>query len=78
MLDRLGSLKPREVIQALLRAGFYIHETAGSHVQLKHPDRAGRVTVPNHQRFDIPRPIVKSIIKQAGLTNEQFAELLKR
>jgi len=73
---RFGSLKPREVLRALLKAGFYVHETTGSHVQLKHPDKPGRVTVPNHQGFDLPKPIVKSIIRQAGLTNDEFSQLL--
>jgi predicted RNA binding protein YcfA (HicA-like mRNA interferase family) len=77
MPPRLGSLRSREVIRALQKAGYYIHETSGSHVQLKHPEKRGRVTVPNHQRFDLPRSIVKSIIKQAGLTNEQFAAQLE-
>ncbi len=76
MAARFGSLKPREVLRALLKAGFYVHETTGSHVQLKHPDKPGRVTVPNHQGFDLPKPIVKSIIRQAGLSNEEFAKLL--
>jgi predicted RNA binding protein YcfA (HicA-like mRNA interferase family) len=71
-----GSLKPREVLRALLKAGFYVHETTGSHAQLKHPDKPGRVTVPNHQGFDLPKQIVKSIIRQAGLTNEEFWRLL--
>jgi len=76
MAARIGSLKPREVIRALQRAGFYIHEQSGSHAQMKHPTKPGRVTVPNHQGFDLPRPIVKSIIRQAGLTNDEFVALL--
>ena len=43
---------------------------------MKHPGKPGRITVPNHQGFDLPRPIVKSIIRQAGLTNDEFAALL--
>jgi predicted RNA binding protein YcfA (HicA-like mRNA interferase family) len=64
------------VVRALQKAGFYIHETTGSHVQLKHLTKPGRVTVPNHQGFDLPKSIVKSIIRQAGLTNEEFLNLL--
>jgi len=76
MAARFGNLKPREVLRALLKAGFYVHETGGSHVQLKHPGKPGRVTVPSHQGFDLPKSIVKSIIRQAGLTNEEFSRLL--
>jgi len=75
-MSRFGSLKPRDVVRALQNAGFYIHEQSGSHVQLKHASRPGRVTVPNHQGFDVPKAIVKSIIRQAGLTNDEFAALL--
>jgi predicted RNA binding protein YcfA (HicA-like mRNA interferase family) len=76
MPPKLANLKPREVVRALQRAGWTIHETSGSHVQLKHPVKPGRLTVPYHERFDLPKHIVKSIIRQAGLTNQQFFDLL--
>jgi len=78
MAPKLANIKPRELVRALQGAGFEIHETTGSHVHLKHPARAGRVTVPYHERFDLPKHIVKSVIRQAGLTNEQFFDLLKK
>lgn len=76
MPPKLTNLRPREVVRALQKAGFYIHETSGPHVQLKHPSKPGRVTVPWHERFDLPPHIVKSILRQAGLTNREFFELL--
>jgi len=78
MSPKLSNLKPREIIRVLEKAGYYIHETGGSHVQLKHPSRPGRVTVPYHERFELPKHIVKSIIRQAGLTNKEFFDLLKK
>jgi len=76
MARKLASLKPREVVRALEKAGFFIHETSGSHVHLKHYHKPGRVTVPYHERFDLPKHIVKSILRQAGLTNQEFFRLL--
>jgi predicted RNA binding protein YcfA (HicA-like mRNA interferase family) len=76
MARKLASLKPREVVRALEKAGFFIHETSGSHVHLKHLRKPGRVTVPYHERFDLPKHIVKSILRQAGLTNQEFFRLL--
>ena len=72
-----SNLQPRQIIRALQKTGFYIHEVSGSHVPLKHSFKPGRVTVPYQERFDLPKHIVKSIIRQAGLTNEEFLELLK-
>jgi len=77
MGPKLANIKPKDMIRALQKAGFHIHETSGSHVHLKHTTKPGRITVPYHQRFDLPKSIVKSILRQAGLTNKQFFDLLK-
>jgi predicted RNA binding protein YcfA (HicA-like mRNA interferase family) len=51
----------------LLAAGWQHVATKGSHYQLKHPSRPGRVTVP-HPKRDIPLGTLRSIEKQAGIT----------
>jgi predicted RNA binding protein YcfA (HicA-like mRNA interferase family) len=50
----------------LVAEGWYEVARKGSHVQLKHPSRKGRVTVP-HPRKDLPAGTVKSIERQAGI-----------
>jgi predicted RNA binding protein YcfA (HicA-like mRNA interferase family) len=76
MSRRIPALKPRKVLQALSKAGFFIHHTSGSHHVLKHPEKAHlRVTVPYHNK-DLKRKTLSSIIEQAGLTNEEFLYLL--
>jgi hypothetical protein len=45
--------------------------------QLRHPGKAHlRVTVPRHDRFDLPKPILRSILRQAEITVEEFPKLL--
>ena len=78
MPPKFGNIKPKEVIRALEKAGFSVHEVSGSHVQLKHAQRPGRITVPYHERFDLPKHIIKSIIRQAGLSNKEFFDLLEK
>jgi predicted RNA binding protein YcfA (HicA-like mRNA interferase family) len=76
MSRRLPSLKPREVLQALRRAGFFVHHASGSHYVLKHPDNpARRVTLPYHSN-DLKRGTLLSIIDEAGLMVEGFIDLL--
>jgi predicted RNA binding protein YcfA (HicA-like mRNA interferase family) len=76
MSRRLPAVKPKEVLRALGRAGFIIHHTSGSHHVLKHPAKANlRVTVPFHNK-DLKRRTLGSIIEQAGLTTEEFRDLL--
>jgi predicted RNA binding protein YcfA (HicA-like mRNA interferase family) len=76
MSQHLPALKPAKVLRALQRAGFYIHHIKGSHYFLKHPDKPGiRVTLPFHNT-DLKRRTLTSIIDQAGLSVQQFLELL--
>ena len=58
----------------LEKAGFVLHHTTGSHAQLKHVRVGLRVTVPMHGG-DLPRGTVHAILRQAGLSVEQFLAL---
>ena len=76
MPPRLPVLKAREILRALERAGFFVHHSSGSHAQLKHPAKPNfRVTVPRHPG-DVPPVILRSILKQADLSLEEFLALL--
>ena len=56
----------RQILKELKKDGWYIVNQEGSHIQLKHPTKRGKVTVPNHKR-DLPINTERSIYKQAGL-----------
>jgi predicted RNA binding protein YcfA (HicA-like mRNA interferase family) len=56
----------REVIRRLKADGWYQIAQRGSHVQFKHPEKGGRVTVP-HPRKSLPLKTLASIEKQAKL-----------
>ena len=76
MSRHLPSLKPREILRALSRSGFAIHHVAGSHYILKLEGRPElRVTLPWHGK-DLKRKTLTSIIDQAGMTVEEFLDLL--
>lgn len=76
MGDKLPVLKPDGVVRALLRGGFYIHHQTASHARLLHSKRAElRVTVPIHSK-DTPPSLLKRILKQADLSEEEFRRLL--
>ena len=58
----------KEVLKMLHKNGWeeVPNRTKGSHVQLKHSSKPGKVTVPMHSG-DIPPGTLNSILKQAGL-----------
>ena len=47
--------------------GWYLVTVRGSHRQLKHPEKVGRVTVAGKSRDDVAPGTLNSILKQAGL-----------
>ena len=73
MAGKLPALKPKLIIRALERNGFYVHHTTGSHYILK-KDKL-RVTIAYHNE-DLRPSALKAIIEAAGLTVEQFLDLL--
>lgn len=74
-MTRLPTLSARKLVQALARAGFVLDRQQGSHLILKHPAKRLTTCVPEHGR-DVKRALVKLILKQAGLTEEDFQKLL--
>jgi predicted RNA binding protein YcfA (HicA-like mRNA interferase family) len=67
---------PRQVVAALQRAGFSVHHQTGSHLVLRSPGPPPRRTVvPMHGR-DLKRGTLRAIIREAGLTIEEFVALL--
>lgn len=76
MSRRLPALTSRKVSRALERAGFVLHRVRGSHFFFIHPERPEVLVVVPHHGGDLRTGTLRSIIKQAGLTEEQFLALL--
>ncbi|MGY4689124.1 type II toxin-antitoxin system HicA family toxin [Salibacterium sp. K-3] len=62
----MKSYSSKEILKILEDDGWYITNIKGSHHQLKHPTKPGKVTLP-HPKKQLPTGTVKSIFKQAGL-----------
>jgi predicted RNA binding protein YcfA (HicA-like mRNA interferase family) len=75
-MPKLPRVNAREMVQALLRAGFYEDHQEGSHLALYNPTTNRWVTVPRHPGDLGPR-LTHKILVQAGLSPEQFRGLLK-
>jgi predicted RNA binding protein YcfA (HicA-like mRNA interferase family) len=74
---RLPVVSGRCTIQALTRAGFVADRITGSHYVLAFPgDPTRTVTVPVHAGRDLKPGTLRSIIRQAGLTVDEFVALL--
>ncbi|MCQ1537772.1 type II toxin-antitoxin system HicA family toxin [Methanocalculus taiwanensis] len=74
-MPKLPILSYLEVIKALNKIGYSVDHQTGSHIilrQEKEPHR--RLTIPNHK--EISKGTIQSIIRHAGLTKDEFIQLL--
>lgn len=77
MAGRLPVAKGREVVRALGKAGLVTGWIAGSHYLLTFPaDPTRSVTVPVPPGRDLKPGTLRAVIRQAGLSVEEFTELL--
>lgn len=74
-MSRLPCVSGREVVKALEKVGYAIDHQRGSHITLRHVDPPNRrITVPDHR--EVAKGTLRAIIRQAGLTPDEFKGLL--
>jgi len=75
-VTEITSLSYRKVINALQRAGFVVVRQKGSHIRLQKrtKEKVIKLTVPAHTT--IKKTTLNRIIKDAGLSVEEFKGLL--
>jgi predicted RNA binding protein YcfA (HicA-like mRNA interferase family) len=76
MSPRLPRITASELLRALRRSGWQVARQQGSHAQLTHPNRLGRVTIPTHAGETVKPFILSSVLDQAGLTADELRSLL--
>ena len=70
-MPKLRPAKPVEVKRLLEKLGFRFLRQSGSHAVYRHPN--GRwTTVPIHAGKDVAKGTLRNIIKDTGLTVEEF------
>ena len=72
----LPRITGHEVVRALGKLGWVVVVQKGSHAQLKHPSRGGRVTIPLHSGETIGPGLLRSILNQAGITVDELRSVL--
>ncbi len=73
-MSRLPRISGRDCVKALDKVGFYLKRQHGSHLILRRDNPFAQVVVPNHKELD--RGTLRSIIRQAELSVDEFVRLL--
>jgi predicted RNA binding protein YcfA (HicA-like mRNA interferase family) len=70
----LPRISGRDCVAALSRAGFHQIRQRGSHIIVRRDTPFSQLSVPDHRELD--RGTLRAIIRQAGMSVEQFEALL--
>jgi len=73
-MSKLPVVSGQDCVKALEKIGFYFKRQEGSHIVLRRDDPFSQVIVPNHRELD--RGTLRAIIRQAGISVDEFAKLL--
>ena len=71
----LPVLPGERVVRALTNCGFEVVRVRGSHHVLRHPDGRG-TTVPVHASQEVRAGTLRAILRDCGLSVEQFLDLM--
>ena len=75
-MPRLPTLTAKKLIKAIKKNGYILERTTGSHHIFTKESTKTTISVPVHPGKDLGRGLVKSILKQAKLTEKELLKLL--
>lgn len=74
-MPRLPVISGRDAVRAFERAGWKVSRREGSHIILTKAGMTITLSIPDHR--EIRRGTLRSLIRKAGLTIEEFMPLLR-
>jgi predicted RNA binding protein YcfA (HicA-like mRNA interferase family) len=77
MSPRLPRVTAAQIVRVLEKQAFWLTRQSGSHKIYKN-EAGKRVTVPYHSGKILHPKVLKSILRDADLTVEQFQQLLRK
>lgn len=75
-MSRLPVISARQAVAAFQRAGFEVKRQRGSHIIMTKADFPETLSVPDHR--ELKPGTLRALIRKAGLTIDQFEQLLRQ
>jgi len=68
----LKAISGKQLVQILVKEGWYIDKIKGSHYKLKHSQKPKPVVIPVHGSQDLKKGLLKDLLKDTGLKEEDL------
>jgi predicted RNA binding protein YcfA (HicA-like mRNA interferase family) len=76
-MTRLGSYSGEEVVWAFKRAGWHVARRKGSHVIMEKEGFDATPSIPVHKGTDVKKGTLRDLMRDAGISVEEFLKLIK-
>jgi predicted RNA binding protein YcfA (HicA-like mRNA interferase family) len=73
-MGKLANISGKEAAKAFARAGWQTMGQMGSHLVMTKPGERANLSIPQHRELSVGT--LRALIRAAGLTVEQFLDLL--
>lgn len=73
-MSKLANISGKDAARAFQKAGWHVRGQVGSHLVLTKAGVRANLTVPQHE--ELAKGTLRSLIRTAGLTVDEFLELL--
>lgn len=73
-MSKLGNISGKQAAKAFQKAGWEIIGQVGSHVVMSKPGVKANLSIPQHK--DLSIGTLRALIRHAGLTVDEFLQLL--
>lgn len=75
-MSKLPAVTSSDLLRVVKEFGFVAQKQKGSHLHLKRATDKRRITIPVHKGRDIPKGTLTAILKDAGISIEDFLKNL--
>jgi len=75
-LPKIPPISPNKLVKILEKTGFKVIRQKGSHLIMM-DNKKTRIVIPMHPGKDIKPGLIRAIIREAGISRENFLTLLK-
>lgn len=74
-MPKLPIISGKDLVKAFVKLSYEVDHQTGSHIILRHKEPPHRrLTIPNHK--EISKGTLRAIIRQAGLSREEFFDII--
>ena len=66
-----SKMKSNELLRLLKKDGWYVERPSGSHVIMKHSQKEGQLSVPQHASKEVKKGLLSAILKEAKIKTKK-------